>query len=119
MATIISGHCASISWHRFQSKLAIADPQGREDEVCNCNSKWRCEKERVGSRVRVWMAEPVPRVGVGVLVCRGSKVLIGRRRSSIGDGSFALPGGHLDFGKHAHFNLLLLLLFVTDCGHGF
>ena len=25
MATIISGHCASISWHRFQSKLAIAD----------------------------------------------------------------------------------------------
>jgi hypothetical protein len=98
--------------------IAIAIPSGGARE-----RERERERERVGSRVRVWMAEPVPRVGVGVLVCRGSKVLIGRRRSSIGDGSFALPGGHLDFGNHAHVNplllLLLLLLFVTDCGHGF
>ena len=46
------------------------------------------------------MTEPVPKVGVGVLVCNGSQhVLIGKRRSSIGDGTYALPGGHLDFGN--------------------
>ena len=46
------------------------------------------------------MAEPVPKVGVGVLVCNGSQhVLIGKRRSSLGHGTYALPGGHLDFGN--------------------
>lgn len=51
--------------------------------------------------LRGWaMAELVPRVGVGVLVCNGSQhVLIGKRRSSIGHGTYALPGGHLDFGN--------------------
>lgn len=44
------------------------------------------------------VAEPVPKVGVGVMVVKGSQVLIGKRRSSIGDGTYALPGGHLDFG---------------------
>lgn len=39
-------------------------------------------------------------VGVGVLLLDGSgkKVLIGRRKSSLGHNTFALPGGHLDFG---------------------
>ncbi|KAJ7543616.1 hypothetical protein O6H91_09G045100 [Diphasiastrum complanatum] len=37
------------------------------------------------------------KVGVGVLVVRGSLVLVGRRRSSLGHGTYALPGGHLDF----------------------
>lgn len=52
-------------------------------------------------RLKGWsMAEPVPKVGVGVLVCNGSQhVLIGKRRSSIGHGTYALPGGHLDFGN--------------------
>jgi len=49
------------------------------------------------------MAEPVPKVGVGVMVVKGSHVLIGKRRSSIGDGTFALPGGHLDFGTSISF----------------
>lgn len=53
--------------------------------------------------------EPVPKVGVGVLVVKGSQVLIGKRRSSIGDGTFALPGGHLDFGMS--FSLLKFVAF--------
>ncbi|WCJ35700.1 nudix hydrolase 1 [Euphorbia peplus] len=42
---------------------------------------------------------PVPRVGVAVFLVRGKSVLLGRRRSSIGDSTFALPGGHLEFGE--------------------
>lgn len=42
---------------------------------------------------------PVPRVGVVVFLLRGKTVLLGRRRSSIGASTFALPGGHLEFGK--------------------
>ena len=42
--------------------------------------------------------KPVPRVGVVVFVLKGKSVLLGRRHSSIGDSTFALPGGHLEFG---------------------
>lgn len=40
-----------------------------------------------------------PRVGVVVFVLRGKSVLLGQRRSSIGDSTYALPGGHLEFGQ--------------------
>ncbi|XVF42973.1 hypothetical protein PTKIN_Ptkin02bG0003000 [Pterospermum kingtungense] len=46
--------------------------------------------------------EPVPRVGVAVFVLKGKSILLGRRQSSstsIGDSTFALPGGHLEFGE--------------------
>ncbi|KAI3844937.1 hypothetical protein MKX03_019312 [Papaver bracteatum] len=42
---------------------------------------------------------PAPKVGVGVFVIKGNKTLLGKRRSSIGDSTFALPGGHLEFGE--------------------
>ena len=40
-----------------------------------------------------------PRVGVGVLVLRGGRVLLGERLGSHGAGTWAPPGGHLDFGE--------------------
>ncbi|GAQ90173.1 NUDIX hydrolase domain containing protein [Klebsormidium nitens] len=41
----------------------------------------------------------VPRVGVGVLIFRGRKVLVGKRIGQNGGGTWALPGGHLEFGE--------------------
>ena len=40
-----------------------------------------------------------PRVGVGVIVRRSSRVLLGRRRGTHGDGTWQFPGGHLQYGE--------------------
>lgn len=41
------------------------------------------------------------RVGVGAIVVRDGKVLLGYRRGSHGEGTWALPGGHLEYGENA------------------
>jgi 8-oxo-dGTP diphosphatase len=40
-----------------------------------------------------------PRVGVGVLVMRDNKVLLGKRRGAHGAGYYAPPGGHIELGE--------------------
>lgn len=39
----------------------------------------------------------VPKVGVGVLVFKDGKLLLGKRKNSHGEGSYASPGGHLEY----------------------
>jgi 8-oxo-dGTP diphosphatase len=41
--------------------------------------------------------EQKPRVGVGVMVFRNEKLLLGKRKGSHGAGQFATPGGHLEY----------------------
>ena len=40
-----------------------------------------------------------PQVGVGVLILREGKLLLGRRKGSHGAGDWSAPGGHLEFGE--------------------
>lgn len=40
-----------------------------------------------------------PKIGVGVLIVREGRLLLGRRRGSHGANSWSAPGGHLEFGE--------------------
>jgi 8-oxo-dGTP diphosphatase len=40
-----------------------------------------------------------PCIGVGVIIVRQGLVLLGQRKGSHGSGSWAVPGGHLEFGE--------------------
>ncbi|CAH1416845.1 unnamed protein product [Lactuca virosa] len=43
---------------------------------------------------------PAPEIGVAVFILKNDEILFGRRRSSsIGAYTYALPGGHLEFGE--------------------
>lgn len=38
-----------------------------------------------------------PLVGIGVMIMKNGKVLLGKRKSLLGGGDFAWPGGHLEY----------------------
>ena len=40
-----------------------------------------------------------PGVGVGVLVAKGDRVLLLRRKGAHGEGTWSTPGGHLEYGE--------------------
>src|SRR4051812_40215675 len=40
-----------------------------------------------------------PKVGIGVIITRNGKILVGERTGNHGAGTFMIPGGHLEFGE--------------------
>src|ERR1700729_4165019 len=40
-----------------------------------------------------------PRVGIGVFVWKDGKFIMGKRLGSHGEGTWSIPGGHLEFGE--------------------
>lgn len=38
-----------------------------------------------------------PRVGIGVMIIKNGRVLLGKRKSSHGTGEYAWPGGHMEY----------------------
>jgi len=40
-----------------------------------------------------------PKVGVGVIIVKDNKVLLGERKNAHGQGSWAFPGGHLEMNE--------------------
>lgn len=45
------------------------------------------------------MENKIPRVGVGVIVINDGKVLLGKRKNSLGEGYWSACGGHLEYGE--------------------
>lgn len=45
------------------------------------------------------MIKKYPRVGVGIIIKKGNKILLLKRKGAHGEGEWALPGGYLDFGE--------------------
>ncbi len=45
------------------------------------------------------MSEKIVGVGVGVLIVKDNKVLLGKRKGEFGKGSWTCPGGKLEFGE--------------------
>ncbi len=43
------------------------------------------------------METPQPKVGMGIMIMRDGKVLMGKRKTSHGVGEYAFPGGHLEY----------------------
>ncbi|MBI4034016.1 MAG: NUDIX domain-containing protein [Candidatus Brennerbacteria bacterium] len=41
--------------------------------------------------------ESKPEVGVGVMVVKNGKVLLGKRKGAHGEGEYAWPGGHMEY----------------------
>lgn len=41
----------------------------------------------------------LPKIGVGVIIRRGNKVLFGQRLNAHGHQSWSFPGGHLEYGE--------------------
>ena len=40
-----------------------------------------------------------PKIGLGVIIIKNNKVLLGKRKNSHGDGAWGFPGGHLEFNE--------------------
>ena len=43
------------------------------------------------------MEQQKPKVGVGILIFKDDKILLGKRKGSHGEGEYAFPGGHLEY----------------------
>ena len=41
--------------------------------------------------------ENKPKVGIGIMIFKEGKVLLGKRKGSHGQGEYAFPGGHLEY----------------------
>jgi len=40
-----------------------------------------------------------PKVGIGVIINKDDKILLGKRINAHGEGTWSFPGGHLEFGE--------------------
>jgi 8-oxo-dGTP diphosphatase len=40
-----------------------------------------------------------PKVGVGVIIIKDNKILLGKRKNAHGDNTWSFPGGHLEYGE--------------------
>jgi 8-oxo-dGTP diphosphatase len=53
----------------------------------------------IAAAISSQLDKKAPRVGVGVLVVKEGKLLLGQRKGSHGAGTWSPPGGHVEFGE--------------------
>ena len=58
--------------------------------------------------------ENKPKVGIGIMVIKEGKVLLGKRKASHGAGEYAFPGGHLEYMES--FEACVLREIAEECG---
>lgn len=58
--------------------------------------------------------ETKPRVGIGIMIFKDGKVLLGKRKGSHGAGEYAFPGGHLEYMES--FEACALREIAEECG---
>jgi 8-oxo-dGTP diphosphatase len=61
--------------------------------------------------------EKITKIGVGLMILKEGKMLLGQRRSSHGDGEFCGPGGHLEYMETAEATALREI--AEECGSQF
>lgn len=58
--------------------------------------------------------ESKPRVGIGIMILKNKKVLLGKRKGSHGAGEYSFPGGHLEYMES--FEECALREIAEECG---
>lgn len=82
-----------------EESLALVEP---EDET-GTRAEDLAQNGEFLKAFNVWLedvrgyASRYPRVGLGVMVIKDGKILLGKRKSSHGDGEYAWPGGHMEY----------------------
>jgi 8-oxo-dGTP diphosphatase len=97
LASILPPRSSSGDRNFFKKQVNGGGFKVESKRVAHLKPKNRTMEKEVAS-----VEATVPRVGVVVFVLKGKSVLLGRRRANMCDSAFALPGGHLEFGKSFH-----------------
>ena len=61
------------------------------------------------------MSENLPKIGVGTFVFRDGKFLMQKRQGAHGEGTWSIPGGHLEYGEAPEQTSVREVLEETGC----
>ena len=66
------------------------------DQIKNTRSVVENKKIKI-ININKNIVDQIPKVGIGVIIFKDDKILLGKRKGSHGEREFAFPGGHLEY----------------------